>query len=313
MVLSLMVLVMGWDYYSRQFAINWVEKEIPKEAKTFQVLSFNVHMFNRHADHDAKERAGSTEMIDWIATHPADIYCLQEFYNDPASDVYNAISRIGIRYEKQHFFSVVSPEEKRKGFGLAIFSRYPIINSGTIHFRASSLNRVAWADLVVQGDTLRVYATHLQSMSIKAEDIENTYQSIGNQEEMEREGRNLARRLRNGFVARGYQVELLIEHFEKSPYPFIVCGDFNDIPFSYTYDKLAKRLSNSFEVAGNGIGATYNGPIPFLRIDNQFYSAGLRAYDFNTHQEMGLSDHLPISAKYMIEPVESENTVAGNN
>lgn len=297
-----MVLVLGWSYYGRQFSIHGGEGAIPDNSKAFQVLSYNVHMFNRHANHDESEREATAEMVDWVATHPADIYCIQEFYNDPSSDVFNAISRIGTRYDKAQYFSAVNSDRRQKGFGVAVFSKYPIVNQGTIHFSESSLNRVAWADINIQGDTVRVYATHLQSMSIKSEDIENTYQSIGDQDAMEKEGRNLARRLRNGFVARGHQVEVLKAHFDDCPYPFIVCGDFNDIPFSYTYQVLRQDLSNAFEEAGSGLGATYNGPIPFLRIDNQFYSQGLKAYEFRTHQEMGLSDHLPIAAKYVLEP-----------
>ena len=30
------------------------------------------------------------------------------------------------------------------------------------------------------------------------------------------------------------------KHINKSPYPVIVCGDFNDTPLSYTYSTLKK-------------------------------------------------------------------------
>jgi endonuclease/exonuclease/phosphatase family metal-dependent hydrolase len=93
-----------------------------------------------------------------------------------------------------------------------------------------------------------------------------------------------------------------LEHIRESPYPVIVCGDFNDTPFSYTYNELAKELKNAFVEAGSGIGATYNGPLPFLRIDNQFHSEELKAAGYETHYEMGLSDHFPISAKYVLKP-----------
>ena len=300
LVLPLAVVVLGWNYYGRLLNMQLVTQEVPTEAKTLHVLSFNVHMFRAYKDD--KDRDASEEMIEWIATHPADVYCLQEFYNDRESTVYNAISKIGTRYDKYRYTSGVPRNRNQGEFGVAIFSRYPIVNQGEILFGQASANRVAWVDVDVKGDTVRVYASHLQSMSIKQEDIENTYTAFGNQAEMEREGRNLARRLRKGFIARGQQVEVLREHYTSSPYPVIVAGDFNDIPFSYTYQVLTGELINSFEVAGFGIGATYNGPLPFLRIDNQFYSDGLRVYGFETHHEMGLSDHYPISARYVLEP-----------
>ncbi|TXK33839.1 endonuclease/exonuclease/phosphatase family protein [Pontibacter qinzhouensis] len=301
-LLPLSVMVLGWQYHSRFLALNF-RKEEPLEAKELEVLSFNVHVFNAYDDRDGSELEASAEMIEWVATHPADVYCLQEFYNNntKGSTVYNTVSRIGQRYDKFRHFSVAHKDWNKGEIGIAIFSKYPIFNKGVIEFGETKHNRAIFADLNIQGDTVRVYSAHLQSMNIKAQDIENTYSSIGNQDKMKQEGRNLARRLRRGFIARGHQVELLLDHISQSPYPVIVCGDFNDIPFSYTYQVLSKELSNAFEEAGVGVGATYNGPIPFLRIDNQFYSNGLRAYDFRTYPEMGLSDHLPISAKYVLE------------
>ncbi len=299
--LPLAVMLLAWNYYARLLAIN-TEKEVPAGTKTLQVLSFNTHMFNVYSDESADQRS-AVEMADWIATNPADVYCLQEFYSKRNSDLYNTISRIGVRYNKFRFFSVSRASHKRGDVGIAIFSKYPIIHKGVINFsNEQTPNRVAWVDLNVDGDTVRVYASHLQSMSIKREDIEDTYSSLSNEDSFKKRGRNLARRLRSGFITRGEQVEMLLDHVRESPYRSIVCGDFNDTPFSYTYNKLAKELDNAFVKAGTGVGATYNGPLPFLRIDNQFYTDGLDAVTFETHNEMGLSDHFPISAKYVVEP-----------
>ncbi len=299
--LPLAALALSWNYHARLFPINFGEEPVAKGANTLQVLSYNVHMFNAYGVLDGTSIEGSKEMIDWVATHPADVYCLQEFYTKRNSSVFNTVSKIGTRYNKRRYFSVARVDREKGNFGIAIFSKYPIIDKGMISFsEVSSANRAVWADLNVKGDTVRIYAVHLQSMSIKAEDIENTYTSIGDQSNFEKEGKNLARRLRKGFVARGHQVEKLLQHIRESPYDVIVTGDFNDIPFSYTYNEMAKELNNSFVVAGNGVGSTYNGPLPFLRIDNQFYSKGLRAYEFRTHHEMGFSDHFPISAKYVL-------------
>ena len=305
LILPLMVLILGWNYYARLVAVNF-DEEIAEGAKTLQVLSFNTHVFNAYADHDGSEMEASTDMIDWVAKHPADIICLQEFYSNRGSNTYNTISKIGNRYDRYRFFSVSYVDRNKADIGIIIFSKYPIVNKGVIRFGESNHNRGIWADVNVKGDTIRVYTAHLQSMSIKSQDIENTYSAIGNEESFKKEGRNLARRLKRGFIARGNQVDLLLEHINESPYPVIVCGDFNDIPFSYTYNRMAKELKNAFVQAGSGVGATYNGPLPFLRIDNQFYSEALQAYDFETHYDMGLSDHFPISAKYVLEPTAEE-------
>lgn len=308
LVLPLSAFILGWNYYARLVAINF-GKDVPEGAKTLQVMSFNVHVFNAYDKIVKGVPQVSTDMIDWVAQHPADVFCLQEFYSRVNSIEYNNFKRIGERYGRYKFASTSVGDRVKADLGIVIFSKYPIVEGGTIRFdntHKRSANRAAWADINVKGDTVRVYAVHLQSMSIKAEDIENTYSAIGNEESFKKESRNLARRLRNGFVSRAAQVQELLEHVQASPYPAIVCGDFNDIPFSYTYNELAKALQNSHERAGNGVGATYNGLIPFLRIDNQFYSQGLEAYNFQTHYEMGLSDHFPISATYVLQPKSGE-------
>ncbi|WP_018479609.1 endonuclease/exonuclease/phosphatase family protein [Pontibacter roseus] len=307
-VLPLAVLALGWGYYGRLVSFHW-EQDPPQGAKTLQVLSYNVHIFNAYEKIVKGVPQVSEEMVDWVATHPADVFCLQEFYSRVNSTEFNNFNRIGKRYNRHVYASTYQGDRIKADLGIAIFSKYPIIRGNTIRFPNTperSANRAAWVDVNVEGDTVRIYAVHLQSMSIKAEDIENTYSAIGDEASFKKEGRNLARRLRMGFKARAMQVQQLLEHVDTSPYPVIVTGDFNDIPFSYTYSQLAKELKNSFEEAGTGVGATYNGPLPFLRIDNQFYSEGLEAYDFKTHSEMSLSDHYPISATYVIKPKREE-------
>ncbi|WP_239022921.1 endonuclease/exonuclease/phosphatase family protein [Pontibacter mangrovi] len=308
LVLPLSACILAWSYYARLLSINF-EKEIPKGAKTLQVMSFNTHVFNAYDKIVKGVPQVSTDMIDWVAEHPADVFCLQEFYSRVNSVEYNNFNRIGTRYGKYKYASTSVGDRVAADLGVVIFSRYPIVEGGTIKFnntRERSANRAAWANINVKGDTVRVYAVHLQSMSIRSEDIENTYSAIGDENSFKKESRNLVRRLRMGFVARAAQVQQLLEHVQASPYPVIVCGDFNDIPFSYTYNELAKELENAHVRAGNGVGATYNGPLPFLRIDNQFYSQGLEAYRFETHDEMALSDHYPISATYVLQPKGAE-------
>jgi endonuclease/exonuclease/phosphatase family metal-dependent hydrolase len=69
------------------------------------------------------------------------------------------------------------------------------------------------------------------------------------------------------FAMRARQAEILREHIAASPHPVIVCGDFNDTPLSYSYRLMSKGLKDSFMEKGWGLGTTYAGALPALRID----------------------------------------------
>jgi endonuclease/exonuclease/phosphatase (EEP) superfamily protein YafD len=189
----------------------------------------------------------------------------------------------------------------KRGFvGVAIFSRFPIINQGDIVFGENTLNKGVYVDVAVNRDTIRVFNVHLHSMSIKADSL---FATSGYQE-IKENYLDTFRRLRTGFAARGQQIAILEEYIRSSPYKVVVCGDFNDIPYSYTYQKLRSNLKNAFEEAGRGFGFTYNGKLFFLRIDNQFFDPRLSALAFSTLRDIPYSDHFPIFATYRTAPAD---------
>jgi endonuclease/exonuclease/phosphatase family metal-dependent hydrolase len=288
LLLPLCIIILGHDYIRSSFSFNPVKKD-NTENQVLSVLNYNVRVFNTYAHLKNKNSPGKS-MIEWLANNDSDIKCLQEFYNDDQSDVFNTVERLSA----QNYHAVVRPAfVNRIGaqFGLAIFSRYPIIHSGDIMYADSQHQYAVYADIKTRQDTIRVYNVHLQSMSIDASKIDD----------FERAGEHyldIARKLKFGFVERAKQVDNLLVHIQRSPYPVIVCGDFNDVPYSYTYQTLKRYLTNAFEEAGHGLGFSYNGKLFFLRIDNQFYSKGFKAIRFETHREVPFSDHFPVRTIY---------------
>jgi len=298
-LLPLVVLVVGWSYYSRGLALNLGQpnESLEVEPRTLQILSYNVRIFNTYAHLQDKGQASSKKMIKYVATHPADIFCLQEFYNDKNSKVFNAVSKIGRQKQKYYFVSEGLVNGIGAQFGLAIFSRYPIVNKGSIFFQKQTNNHGMFADIKLKEDTVRVYNFHFQSMSIDEKDIVDTYKDQVN---FKTEGRKLLRLFKNGVVKRADQVDSLLTHVNKSPYPVVLCGDINDLPYSYTYERLSKNRTNAFQAKGLGIGATYNGKLPFVRIDNQFCSPELKVLQYARHDSITYSDHFPTTAIYKL-------------
>ena len=112
--------------------------------------------------------------------------------------------------------------------------------------------------------------------------------------------KNIINKLKTGFIKRKVQADRIAEEIAKSPYPVIIGGDFNDLANSYAYNTIGKNLSNSFAEKGSGLGRTFSGISPTLRIDNIFTSKQLQVLQY-TCLKKKLSDHYPIIADFKFE------------
>ena len=73
-------------------------------------------------------------------------------------------------------------------------------------------------------------------------------------------------------------------------------GDLNDTPFSYTYQQLGNLLNDQFKAKGLGVGITYAGKLPGLKIDYIFADDNFNAL---SHQiiRTKISDHFPVISR----------------
>jgi endonuclease/exonuclease/phosphatase family metal-dependent hydrolase len=294
-IFPVIVLLLGLGHFNSTFTFHW--HTIPtKEDNSFSVLSYNVRVFNTY-DHLANANHQSTkDMIKWITDNNADIICLQEFYNDSHSKIFNTLKKISKATKKKYYFSSSFSNRYGGDFGMAIFSKYKIIDKGTITQSKKTNNQMLYVDLKVGEEVIRVYNIHLQSMSINEEDLVNASADSTSKLKLI----SIVKRLKKGFIERSRQLELLKDHIELSPYKVLVCGDLNDLPYGNTYMRLSKLLNNAFEEKGRGFGFTYNGKIPFLRIDNQFVDKNIKVNQFIVHREITYSDHFPLWARYTL-------------
>lgn len=261
---ALLLIACGWPFISVGLAINGNDN---LEEDGIKVMNYNVKWFT-----GAKEN-NYEDVIDWIGSVDADIICFQEFY--PNKDIAKRIKERGDYY--------LSMTENRSN--VAIFSKYPVLNDGLL-LGNTSLNNIRFADLLIEKDTIRIYAVHLESMGIDPEKIQD-------REGIQNEYDNVKSKFLNASVSRTEQINTLIQHVEQTEYPFIIAGDFNDVPFSYNYFEFRKRFLNAFEEEGNGLGVTFNQSIPYLRIDNQFFSKKFNVQAFKTVDNIYFSDHFP--------------------
>lgn len=238
------------------------------ERGALKVMTYNVRSF---IEDDGSRNLDS--MVAIIKSVNPDILCFQEF---------------GFREAIDTLLKNMNPLPKtlsRHDLSPAIYSRFPIVRAE----RIDTMKEVVWADILVKEDTIRVINTHLHSTEIRRAD--NTY--LENHEYLDDEGseqhlKNMVSRLTENNKLRAYQVDTISHIISASPYPVIVCGDFNDVPVSNTYRRMSRRLNDAFREQGRGYSHTYRGFFDMLRIDYVFSSKEFTTLSYEVVDSWGL-------------------------
>lgn len=269
MLLSLLVLLLGYNYVGSLYKFSG-SKNIADE-NNISVMTYNVRLFNLYEW--IKETNIEKSIENLIKDNNPDILSLQEYHPHKNTD----LSRYKYKYEKL--------DGKKVKYGQAIFSSYPIINSGSIEF-ANTANNAIFVDVVKDKDTIRIYNIHLQSSHINTD--------VGNLKKEDSE--RLLKTLSTTFKMQQDQAELFNKHRKTCPHRMIVTGDFNNTAYSYVYRQIKGDLQDAFEAAGNGFGRTFDFKffptrIDFILTDKDFKVNGFKTFD------QKLSDHYPIMAK----------------
>ena len=88
---------------------------------------------------------------------------------------------------------------------------------------------------------------------------------------------------------------MILKHAVEANIPHVICGDLNDTPFSFTYKLMTEKHADSFQEVGQGIGSTYAGLLPGLRIDYIFAEKNKMRCCLHQVWQAPFSDHLPVS------------------
>lgn len=291
-IMPLIACISGLGIFLQTFNFT-SSKQSNKSENNLKILSYNVRLFDLYNwSHNIETRE---KMISFLVETDADVNCFQEYYTED-SGLFNNTEALkkALKSPYFHYTYPTSTANNTRHWGIITFSKYPIVNAGEIDFGKKLTNSCIYIDLLVNSDTIRVYNTHLESIRFKKKDYEYVKDIKENVEEQNYSGFiPIIKRLRNAFVKRAAETDLISNHIKNSPYKTILCGDFNDTPSSYSYHSFSNILNDSFKNGPFGFSTTYNGVFPAFRIDYILHSPQLISTNFKVIK-VDFSDHFPV-------------------
>lgn len=272
--LSVGALLLSYFFSVPVFQTKSKFKALAKD-NSFSILTFNCQLFYFGGSQKEDVRKHQSKITHYLKQENTDILCLQEARKSIVS-------------------SLNYPYQSINGFN-HIYSKYEIINFGEIQYNKHSTNKSCYADLLVNYDTIRVYNLHLESLHLGNEDyaLLKKWNEEHQEDEFKNKTQNISNKINKAASIRVDQVDRIINSVKDSPYPTLLCGDFNDVPQSYIYRKLKGEHNDAFLASGKGFGATFQQLIFPFRIDYILTDKSWSVYNFEVLDEK-LSDHQAI-------------------
>lgn len=269
MLLSLIVLLICVVQFNAFYQFDFSDPP-PSKENQLKVMNFNVRLFNIY--NWIKEDNIPEQISAFIAETNPDIISFQE---------YSGNRKVHLSAYPHSYIHLV---KKKPGFGQAIYSKYPIINKGSLNFKKTSNNAI-FVDVKKGNDTIRFYNIHLQSIQINESDVDFDQEA----------SKKIMKRISQSFQKQQSQAEAIFEHSKMTNHKTIMMADLNNTAFSYAYRKIKDNKNDAFAERGKGLGTTFVFKKTPLRIDFIFVDPAFKINDFKTHTE-NFSDHYPVSA-----------------
>lgn len=297
-LISIIPMLIGWKSISVFFAFHVPDKfNYEKKDGTIRLVNWNVARFIEWKKNNNKGSQTRLKMLDLIKEQNADVLCLQEFFTSTDPDFYNNLNYIRKELNYPYYYFSWDNDGYLHWVGQVIFSRFPIIDSGLVRYpRPSMPEALIHADIVFKKDTIRFYTTHLQSVQFKKQDFEQIEKIKNTDDGMVENSKNIFSKLKRGVINRSGQATIVKDLISRSPHPYILTGDFNDVPNSYSYFTIRDdSLQDAFLSTGFGVGKTFSNISPTLRIDYIFTTPDFTVNQFNRVLK-NYSDHYMLVA-----------------
>lgn len=294
-LISGIALLIGIPTCLKVFAFNSTNKN---DVYDLSIMSYNVELFKLYDSKNGEKH--KKKILKFIQDNPVDVYCFQEYFHNQEMDYFETTNELEkILPEYEFYFVKGLVQNNGNSYGTAIWSKFPILNKGKIVIDSTKFrtNIISYIDIKPKDDTLRIYNVHLASNHLNKNELDSI---VGENDKKMNFVKKWVRKLRNGYSRRYNQIEILSNALKSCSHKKIIAGDFNDVPNSYTYKRICEDYEDSFLESGNGIGKTYTGKLPWLRIDYIFHSKEMESNYF-TVGSIYSTDHFPIISRILTQ------------
>ena len=295
-------LFLGWGTLKDVTPIAF-PKSPQDEARTFRLMTFN----SLHLADTTKQEAPGNRAIKFLIESDADIICLQELINfeDP-NEIHNwSRGLIDSLYAAYPYRAAATARAQ----DLKILSKYPVkalaASTGNREDDEYWSPRRRWAlfEVNIKGFRLPIVNFHMTSYDLTDTEREVVTEIRGvrtakkSYEEFRYE---IFPKLGEAFRTRAKNVKDMI-NATSGITPIIACGDFNDVPGSWSYGLMRKAgFQDAYSETSLGPTNTFNQFLFLFHIDQIFYRGdNLKALKTKRHG-INTSDHYPVEVTFEI-------------
>ncbi len=291
LLIPILALILSIPGLAKSYSLG----EKNEDTASIKVMTYNIGVFRDYKVNSRTVTDVKKSLAKLVKEQNPDILCLQESGKWPQNRASEFSKMIGYKYYSVNpvngnsFFSKF-PLEDVKGFNNETISKYADIKKVKID----------------KDESFYLVNCHFNSFGISNEEIEYINDAKNIVKDKEIYGKSVITKLTRGFKLRTKSTQVLIDKLPDDDTPLVICGDFNDTPLSYTYNQMSKAgLKDAFLTVSKGIGKTYCGRLPLLRIDYFWYNDNIEIVDYNRIKQT-TSDHYPLLMSFNIKK-ETEN------
>lgn len=292
-LLSLIALALSWQQIRVMAGLN-MRKEftLSKPTETLRVLTWNISGWGETNKSHTDIMENRSLMLDFFKKQQADVLCFQEYWDkEKKYSNIQAFRDMGYNYS---YFVRTSIGDRIIKTGVTILSKYPMTDTAKFKYGEGDFaEHLIYADIEFNHKKVRIFTTHLQSNRLENSEYSAIRKMRRTDENGLKSSKSIVRKLKYAYGYRGTEADLVKQKIKESPYPVIVCGDFNDVPNSYTYFTIKGDLQDTFLEKGTGLGRTFQYLSPTLRIDFILVDKNFEVAQFN-RIKVPYSDHYPI-------------------